>query len=170
MKKMETTFKTEIIKDLKNKKVTIKREFDATVDLVWRTWTESKLLDQWWAPKPWVAKTKQLKFEEGGSWLYAMTGPDGTAVWCFVEFKSIRKNSRFQATSFFCDENGKKNAGFPTMHWDNVFIPEGTTTKLEVEISFTEEKDLQQIIQMGFEAGFTAALGNLDELLASKIS
>jgi uncharacterized protein YndB with AHSA1/START domain len=167
---METTFKTEVIKDLKNKKVTIKREFDATVDLVWRTWTERKLLDQWWAPRPWVAKTKYLKFEEGGSWLYAMTGPDGTAVWCIVEFKSIKKNSRFQATSFFCDENGNKNDGFPSMHWENVFIPDGANTKLEVEISFREEKDLQQIIQMGFEGGFTMALGNLDELLASLIS
>jgi len=167
---METTFKTEVIKDLKNKKVTIKREFDAPVDLVWRTWTESKLLDQWWAPKPWVAKTKYLKFEEGGSWLYAMTGPDGTAMWNIVEFKSIRKNSRFQATSFFCDENGNKTAGFPSMHWENVFVGVDDHTNLEVEISFTEEKDLQQIIQMGFEAGFTAALGNLDELLASKIS
>ena len=167
---METTFKTEVIKDLKNKKVTIKREFDAPVDLVWRTWTESKLLDQWWAPKPWVAKTKYLKFEEGGSWLYAMTGPDGTAMWNIVEFKSIRKNSRFQATSFFCDENGNKTAGFPSMHWENVFFGVDDHTNLEVEISFSEEKDLQQIIQMGFEAGFTAALGNLDELLASKIS
>jgi uncharacterized protein YndB with AHSA1/START domain len=163
---METKFKTEVLKDLLNKKINVKREFDAPVEMVWRAWTEGELLDQWWAPRPWVAKTKSLKFEEGGTWLYAMSGPDETKVWSIVEFTSIKRNSRFQAASFFCDENGNKNADFPSMHWKNVFMPSGTGTKLEVEISFTNEKDMEQIIQMGFEGGFTMGLANLDELLA----
>jgi hypothetical protein len=33
-------------------------------------------------------------------------------------------------------------------------------------ITFATEKDMQAIIEMGFEQGFTAAHGNLDELLA----
>jgi hypothetical protein len=37
---------------------------------------------------------------------------------------------------------------------------------VEVEISFIKEADMKQIIAMCFEAGFTSALGNLDELLA----
>jgi uncharacterized protein YndB with AHSA1/START domain len=121
---------------------------------------------QWWAPNPWVAKTKSLKFKDGGSWLYAMTGPDGTAVWCIVEFTDVNQPKGFQATSSFCDESGNKNSDFPTMHWKNVFRAMGTETLVEVEISFTKEADMEQIIAMGFEAGFTAALGNLDELLA----
>lgn len=52
------------------------------------------------------------------------------------------------------------------MHWKNDFIPSGTGTRVEVEISFTNEADLKKIIEMGFEAGFTAALENLEELLA----
>jgi uncharacterized protein YndB with AHSA1/START domain len=163
---MESKTMTQISKDLKNKKITIKREFDAPVDLVWRAWTESELLDQWWAPKPWVAKTKSLKFKDGGSWLYAMMGPDGTNVWCIVEFTGVNQSKGFQATSSFCDENGNKNSEFPTMYWKNVFKAIGTETLVEVEISFTKEADMEKIIAMGFEAGFTAALANLDELLA----
>lgn len=163
---METKFKTEVLKDLPNKRITIRREFEASSDMVWRAWTESKLLDQWWAPKPWKAKTKSLNFLDGGSWLYAMAGPDGITVWSIVEFKSIKPHISFEAISFFCDENGKKNTDFPSMHWKNVFISEGEQTRVEVEISFTKETDLEKIIQMGFEAGFTAALENLDELLA----
>ena len=163
---METKLKTKFLKDLPNKKVTVKREFDAASDLVWRAWTESKLLDKWWAPKPWAAKTKTLQFEEGGSWLYAMEGPDGTKIWSIVEFNSIKKFNSFQAVSFFCDENGNKNPDFPSMHWENKFISSGTGTIVEVEISFTDKADLKKIIEMGFEAGFTAALENLEELLA----
>ena len=163
---METKFKTEVVKDLPNKKVIVKREFDAAPDLVWRAWTESKLLDKWWAPKPWAAKTKSLKFGEGGSWLYAMEGPDGTKMWSIAEFNSIKKFNSFQTDSFFCDEDGNKNPDFPSTHWKNNFISSGTGTRVEVEISFTNESDLKKIMEMGFEAGFTAALENLEELLA----
>jgi uncharacterized protein YndB with AHSA1/START domain len=163
---MESKVGTQIAKDLKNKKITIKREFDAPLSMVWKAWTESQLLDQWWAPKPWMAKTKTMTFKEGGSWLYAMTGPDGTSMWDIVEFSDVRKEKGFQAVSTFCDENGKKNADSPVMHWKNVFRSMGSETLVEVEISFTNEADMEKIIAMGFEIGFTAALGNLDELLA----
>ena len=56
-------------KDVANNKMTVVRQFDAPVEQVWRAWTESELLDQWWAPLPWKAKTKKMDFREGGSWL-----------------------------------------------------------------------------------------------------
>jgi uncharacterized protein YndB with AHSA1/START domain len=163
---MEKKFKAEFVKDLQNKKITVRREFDASPELVWKAWTESKLLDQWWAPKPWQAKTKSLTFKEGGSWLYAMCGPDGTMIWSLVEFSSITKNSSFKAVSCFSDENGNKNAAFPTMYWKNDFVSTGSGTRVEVEIHFTSDADIQQIIAMGFEGGFNMGLENLDELLA----
>jgi uncharacterized protein YndB with AHSA1/START domain len=162
---MEGT-KTQISKDLQNKKITAKREFNAPIEGVWYAWTKSNLLDQWWAPKPWAAKTKSFNFEEGGSWLYAMVGPDGTKMWSMVEFTAIKPNSGFEAISFFCDENGNKNMGFPAMDWKNDFIATDEGTRVEVEITFSNEEDIEKIIEMGFEAGFTAALDNLDGLLA----
>ena len=58
MNNMTVNSKMQINKDVDNKKMTITRSFDAPVSDVWRAWTESKLLDQWWAPKPWKAETK----------------------------------------------------------------------------------------------------------------
>ena len=72
---------TQISKDVQNKKLRIVRAFDAPVADVWRAWTESDLLNSWWAPKPWKAKTKTMNFREGGFWLYCMEGPDGTQHW-----------------------------------------------------------------------------------------
>jgi uncharacterized protein YndB with AHSA1/START domain len=163
---MESKISTLISKDLKNKKISVKREFDAPLSMIWKAWTERQLLDQWWAPKPWMAKTKTMIFKNGGSWLYAMTGPDGTSMWNIIEFSDVQREKGFQAVSAFCDENGKKNTDFPVMYWKNVFSAMGSETLVEVEISFTNEADMEKIIAMGFEAGFTAALGNLDELLA----
>jgi len=156
---------TLIKKDMANKRLVIEREFEAPLEEVWRAWTESELLDQWWAPKPWKAETKTMNFREGGHWLYCMVGPDATGQWCRVDFKTISKNKSFAAIDAFCDENGNVNHSFPVMNWKNEFSKTGTGTKVEVEIKFSSEADIEKILELGFEEGFTAALGNLDELL-----
>ena len=55
------------------------------------------------------------------------------------------------------------------MYWKNVFIPAGFGTTVKVEISFANEADLKQIIDMGFEAGFSATLVNQEELLEKNV-
>lgn len=164
---MTTNKQVSISKDLENKKLLIVREFDAPVDRVWRAWTEKDLLDTWWAPKPWKAKTKTMDFREGGFWLYCMIGPDGTQTWARVDFKTISNNKSFTAVDYFCDEKGNKNEDLPTMQWKNEFNPSKAGTKVTVEITFPNEGALKTILEMGFEEGFKAALGNLDELLIS---
>jgi uncharacterized protein YndB with AHSA1/START domain len=158
----------EISKDAANKKIVVVREFDAPVDQVWKAWTESEFLDQWWAPKPWKAETKSMDFREGGIWLYCTAGPDGTRSWCRVDFKTIDPQNNFTARDCFCDENGNETAEFPGMDWKNEFSATDNGTRVKVEITFSSEADMQTIIEMGFEEGFTAALGNLDEMLVSQ--
>jgi uncharacterized protein YndB with AHSA1/START domain len=34
--------------------------------LVWDAFTKQKILDKWWAPKPWLSKTKRMDFTVGG--------------------------------------------------------------------------------------------------------
>ena len=80
---------TEITKDEANKKLFVVREFEAPLDLVWKAWTDSKLLDKWWAPKPWQARTQSMDFREGGSWLYSMVGPEGDQSFCRCDYFTI---------------------------------------------------------------------------------
>ncbi len=154
--------------DRENKKINVQREFASTIENVWAAWTERELLDQWWAPKPWKAETKSLDFSEGGYWLYAMVGPDHSKQWARVDFDTINFHKSFLTTDYFCDENGNKNADLPLMRWKNEFHPTETGTKVIVEISFTSDSDIEQVITMGFEVGFTAALGNLDQYLEAQ--
>lgn len=50
---------TLVTKDLANKKIVVVREFDAPVDQVWKAWTKSELLDQWWVQSHGKHKQKQ---------------------------------------------------------------------------------------------------------------
>jgi uncharacterized protein YndB with AHSA1/START domain len=161
---------TTISQDAANKKLYVVREFDAPVSEVWKAWTDREILDLWWAPKPWRAKTKSMDFREGGLWLYSMVGPDGTDSYCRADYKAIIPNKSFTAEDAFCDESGNVTNEFPSMHWKIEFSPTGTGTKVEVEITFANEADMEKIIEMGFKEGFTAAHGNLDEVLKKEFS
>lgn len=158
--------KTRITKDPDNKKIIVVRGFDAPVEEVWRAWTEKELLDQWWAPRPWKAQTKSMDFRPGGSWLYAMVGPDGTAQWCRADYETVEAPHHYSGGDAFTDEKGNPTHGFPSMHWDVRFSETATGTEATIEISFATVADMEKIVEMGFEEGFTAAHGNLDELLA----
>ena len=155
-------------KDLAAKKIHVEREFNAPVETVWKAWTNPDMLEKWWGPKPWVAKTKSMDFTVGGAWLYWMEGPDGQKHWSYVKFTAIEKGSRFAADSLFSDENANIIPGAPVGHWDNKFVAMGQKTKVVVDLSFDEETSFKKLVEMGFEGGFTMGLNQLDEVLASE--
>ena len=165
---MDTNTQLQIVKDLLNKKINVTRYFNANLEPVWRAWTEAELLDQWWAPRPWKAETKEMNFADNGTWLYAMVSPENEKHWSKVNFSEIHINKSFKATSGFSDGDGNMNSQMPKMQWYNQFFADGEKTKMLIEISFDKEADMQGILQMGFEGGFSMGLNNLDELLAGQ--
>ncbi|MPR36276.1 SRPBCC family protein [Salmonirosea aquatica] len=159
--------KTTFSEDLANNRMHVTREFAADRERVWQAWTQPELLDQWWAPKPWQAKTKTMQFEEGGYWLYCMMGPKGEKSWAKVNYQRIEAPEKFVALDVFCDEEGTINDDFPKMHWDTTFQSSETGTKVEIEIKFDSPEDLKKIVEMGFKEGLSAAQDNLDALMAA---
>lgn len=148
-----------------NNSIQVKREFNAPVRSVWKAWTTAELLDQWWGPKPWKAETKSMDFREGGFWLYAMVSPEGEKHWSKSGYITIVKEKSFTSRDCFCDENGMMNTEFPQNVWENQFSAKEDQTFVTVTLTFDHLKDLEQLIAMGFEEGFTICLHQLDELL-----
>lgn len=155
-------------KDIANKRMHITREFAAPLPDVWRAWTDSKILDLWWAPKPYRAETKSMDFRDGGRWLYAMVGPDGSRMWAKMDFKKIVKHDHFVSVDGFADEQGNTTHEFPSMNWKSSFLTTSNGTKVEIDITFATEADLVKIAELGFQEGFTMAHANLDEYFAGK--
>ena len=149
-----------------NNTVTVQREFDGSLDLVWDAWTKPEILDQWWAPKPYKTVTKSMDFREGGMWLYYMINPEKDKHWCKNEYQKIDSKKSFTGLDAFCDENGITNYDVPRTLWKNTFS-EIKLDKTLVTILATYESlaDLEKVIEMGFKEGFSMALNNLDEYL-----
>lgn len=153
--------------DKENATIHVKREFDAPIQLVWQAWTQAELLDQWWAPKPYRTETKSLDFREGGRWLYSMLGPKNDRHWCRADYQNIEEARLITWEDAFCDENGHDNGGKPNSFWTTKFTENNGVTTVDVVLTHDSLESLEMQIQMGFQEGFTMALGNLDDLLVN---
>lgn len=146
------------------KKVSITREFDADLSLVWDAFTTKEILDQWWAPQPWISKTKYMDFKVGGRRFFAMVGPEGQERWLIQKFTSISPKTNFKMFSAFAD--AAENPELPGADWDYTFSEQNGITKVSITI-FNESFDRMEKLLEGFQQGFTLALNNLDKVLVT---
>jgi PhnB protein len=154
--------------DRENKKMTVVRSFDASLEQVWKAWTTAEILDQWWAPLPYKNQTKSMDFREGGFWLYSMLSPAGERHYCRFDYETIHPKQSFSGIDMFCDEEGNQNSDFPRMNWKDVFTADGNSTTVTIEITYAKQEDMDTIINMGFEEGFSMGMNQLEELLAKQ--
>ena len=151
-----------------DRSITVERSFNAPLDRVWAAWTEADILCQWWAPKPYRCVIRSLDFREGGRWLYCMEGPEGDRHWCFFDYETVRPRSFYAGSDSFCDEQGKANDGKPQVRWENSFSERDGTTLVGILLHFDTAKDVDKLLEMGFQGGFTMGMDQLDALLAER--
>ena len=153
--------------DKASKTVSIAREFNAALSLVWDAFTKPEILDQWWAPKPFASKTKHMNFKEGGRRFYAMVSPEGHERWQIQDYTSISPKTNFKYLSVFADQD--ETPHLPGSNWDLTFTEQnaGETTKVSITIYNESLERMEKMIEMGFKEGFTMTLNELGELLAT---
>ena len=150
--------------DKTNHTVFINREFAAELSLVWDAFTKQEILDQWWAPKPFVSKTKKMEFIVGGLRFYAMVSPEGQEHWAIQKYTSISPKTNFKFLNAFADKD--ENPALPGSDWDLNFSEENGTTKVAIIIKNESLERMEKMIEMGFQRGFTMTLNELETLLS----
>jgi uncharacterized protein YndB with AHSA1/START domain len=151
--------------DKATKTVVIDREFAADLSLVWDAFTKKEILDQWWAPQPFLSKTKFMDFKVGGRRFYAMVSPEGQERWQVQKYTSISPKTNFKFFSAFADKD--ENQELPGSDWDLNFSEEGGITTVHVSIYNESLERMEKMIEMGFKQGFTMTLNYLETLLNS---
>jgi len=154
----------EFIVDKETKTVSITKEFEAELSLVWDAYTKPELLDQWWAPKPFASRTKVMEFREGGRRFYAMVSPEGAERWVLQKYNSITPKTNFKFFNVFADEN--ENPDLPGSDWDLNFSGQDGKTTVSISIYNESLERLERMIEFGFREGTIIQLKNLEELLA----
>ncbi|SMC98320.1 SRPBCC family protein [Pedobacter nyackensis] len=165
---MENNLFMDFSVDKENHSIKVEREFAAALPKVWDAYTKSEYLDQWWAPKPWKAKTKSMDFRPGGRWMYAMVGPEGEEHWAVMDYLTIQDQKGYTAVDAFADSEGNINTELPQSKWDASFETKGENTLVTSVVVYEDLAQLEAILQMGMKEGLTMAMEGLDELLVAQ--
>ena len=162
---MKSNLQFDLTVDKASKTVFVTKEFDAALPLVWDAITKQEILDQWWAPKPYLSRTKYMDFKVGGQRFYAMVTPEGQENWQVQRYTSISPKTNFKYFSAFADKD--ENLSLPGSDWDLSFSNEKGVTKVSIAIKNDSLERMEKMIEMGFKEGFAMTLNDLDEVLAN---
>ncbi|MGG5905361.1 SRPBCC family protein [Sphingobacterium daejeonense] len=150
---------------INDREVIITRPFEAAHTNVWEAFTDSRILDQWWAPKPWNCHTKSQEFKVNGRWLYYMEGPNGERHYSYFDYKSIDPQNSFSGLDGFCDENGNSTEDQPSSEWKITFSSDKEICTMKASCQYPDEETMKTFLDMGFLEGFETGLNQLEELL-----
>lgn len=89
--------------------VVVTRVFNASVERVWRAWSDSEDVRQWWGPTGFTCPIAQMDLREGGTSLVCMRAPQeygGFEIYNTWTYGIIVPMERLEFVQHFSDPNG----------------------------------------------------------------
>lgn len=143
----------------------VKHSYLVPIETIWNAYAKTEILEKWWAPEPYKAIVIKNDFSNGGILHYYMLSPKGEKHYSISEFSDIDYLKSYTVFDAFCDENAVINTEFPKQKWFNTFEKSNGITTITNTIQFENKEDMDKIIEMGFEEGYTMGLNQLFTLL-----
>src|SRR3989449_10417530 len=72
--------------------------FDAPRELVWKAWTDPKLIPRWWGPSRYSTIVAKMDVRAGGRWLYCQRDADGNEIGGPGEYREVVPLKRLVCT------------------------------------------------------------------------
>jgi uncharacterized protein YndB with AHSA1/START domain len=141
--------------------LTITRAFDAPRTLVFKAWTDPKMLARWWGPHHFTNPVCEVDVRPGGGIRIDMRGPEGTVYPMTGVFHDIVVPERLVFSTTPLDEAGK-----PMFEVLNTvtFEENAGTTKFTLQARFVKTTAVAAQYLEGMEAGWTQSLERLEEI------
>lgn len=152
-----------------NYELKIEREVDVPREKLFRCWTEAKLLDEWFCPKPYRTRNTVLEPDTGGRFETEIYGPEGDAFPNVGVFLEVVPNERIVTTDAFRAGWVPNPEPFMTAIVTFEDLGNGRTRYTAVARHWTAEAR-EKHEKMGFHDGWNAALDQLVELANSRIT
>jgi uncharacterized protein YndB with AHSA1/START domain len=158
---------TNVHKDPEALTMSITAELDAPVDRAWQLWADPRQLERWWGPPTFPATFVDHDLTPGGRVTYFMTGPEGDKFHGWWEVRAVEAPRRLELKDGFADDSGAPNDAMPvTIMVMTLAERDGGGTVMTIESQFPSLEAMEHLVSMGMEEGITAALGQIDGILA----
>jgi uncharacterized protein YndB with AHSA1/START domain len=139
------------------------REFHATIDLVWKSWTEPERLAAWFAPKPYTVPRCEIDLRPGGMFTLVMRGPDGQEHPMMAQFTDVEPNS---SLGWVCSVLGFDQE-IALQGGTNIYFEDlGKTARVSVHAYMGAVTEQGKMMAGGMEIGWNMTLDQLGEVLA----
>ena len=146
-----------------DRELVLARIIDAPRENVYRCWTDTRLLMQWFAPKPWTTPRAEMDVRTGGSSLVVMAGPDGNEFPNPGVFLEVIPGKKIVFTDAYTQ--AWEPSGKPFMTGVLTFEDEGNgKTRYIARVRHWNAADREQHEKMGFHEGWGQCTDQLEEL------
>ena len=157
---------TSVVRDADARTVTITARFDASIERVWRVWSDPRQLERWWGPPDFPATVTEHQLVPGGTVAYSMTGPEGDehrGVW---HVRAVDPPHALEFEDGFADADGHPRPDLPTglIRVALSELPAGRT-QMVVTTTWASGEAMARILATGTDVGMTAAVNQIDALL-----
>lgn len=148
------------------KDLVLDRVLNAPREVLWRCWTDPKLLEQWFCPKPWYITDPVLDLRPGGEFSSVMHGPEGEEFPNTGVVLEVVEHEKLVFTDAFTP--GWRPSGRPFMAAQVTFedAGDGKTHYVARAMHWTDEARAEHE-KMGFHEGWGAAADQLETLAQS---
>lgn len=143
--------------------LTLVRTLAAPRSVVWRCWTETDLLKQWFCPKPWTVPEADFDLRVGGRMNTVMAGPNGERFEGLGMWLAIEPMHKLVFTDAYTEGFVPTAQPFMTGVVQLADAPNGHTHMTWSARHATAEAKAKHL-EMGWEAGWNAATDQLDAL------
>ncbi|PYF99157.1 Uncharacterized conserved protein YndB, AHSA1/START domain [Georgenia satyanarayanai] len=161
---------TSVEKDLDALTMTVVADFPVPVHRLWDAYADPRQIEKFWGPPGWPATFTRHDLAVGGRSEYVMTGPQGERSGGYWEFLAVEPGRSFEVRDGFTTPDGAPDAELPSMRMVYDFEPTDTGSRLTTRTYFPSLGELEQLLSMGMEEGLTAAMGQVDAVVADLAS
>ncbi|MEA2632622.1 MAG: hypothetical protein QOE66_2841 [Chloroflexota bacterium] len=143
-------------------KLVFERTFDAPRELVWKAFTDPKLVPRWWGPHGTTTTVVEMDVRPGGTWRYISRAPDRDDVVFHGEYLAVEPPERFKWTFLFEVEGFGDQGGPGTYTFEDV---DGKTRVTAIS-HFGSAEEMDGALATGMIKGAIETWDRLEALLA----
>ncbi len=141
--------------------IVLRRVFNAPRELVWKAYTDPKLIPQWWGRRNHTTTVDKMDVRPGGVWRYVERTSDGSEYAFNGVYREVTPPQRIVST--FEYEGMPGHVALETA----TFEEHDGKTELTATDLFQTVEDRDATLQSGMEAGAAETWDRLAELLAT---
>jgi uncharacterized protein YndB with AHSA1/START domain len=139
------------------------REFNAPRDLVFKAFTDPKMIPNWWGPRGLTTEVDRMDLRPGGGWRFVQHDASGNEFAFHGDYREVAPPERLVST--FEWEGLPGHVIVETTIFEEI---EGKT-QITTTAVFQSKEDRDGMVQSGMETGVRESYERLSEILATLV-